>query len=188
MKETLGLIAAILAVVSHAPYIKDILHSRTRPHVFSWVIWSIVTLLVFFGQLQEGAGPGAWTTGITGLTTILIAFLAFKQGSKDITKSDVIFFSAALATLIPWKLTNNPTISIILLTLIDILAFIPTLRKTIKDPSSETFLTYFLNLFRHGLSIPALATYNLATVLFPAVMLLLNGTMVSVILKSRVKK
>ncbi|HCR11053.1 MAG TPA: hypothetical protein DIU47_01755 [Candidatus Pacebacteria bacterium] len=136
-------------------------------------------------RLNKGGGAGSWTTGVTGLLTIFIALISFKYGSKDITRSDVIIFIAALLAIIPWLLTNDPTLSIIILTTVDVLAFIPTIRKTIKAPESETFVSYVLHALRHGLSITALGQYNIATYLYPLALAIMNVIIMLIILKSR---
>ena len=185
MKEIVGLVAAILTFVAVAPYIIDIFRNKTKPHIFTWVIWAIVTLFVFFGQWQKGGGPGSWTTGIAGIITIFIALISLKKGSRDITKLDIIMFVGALLGIIPWLLVKDPTISVVILTIIDVLAFIPTIRKTIKDPQSETFISYVLHAIRHSLSIIALTNYNLATYIFPASIAVMNIIVILVILKPR---
>jgi len=188
MKELIGLITVVLAFIGLVPYIIDIFRNKTKPHIFTWVVWAMVTLLAFFGQWQKGAGAGSWTTGVTGILTIFIAVISLKKGSKDITKSDVIVFIMALIAIVPWLLTKDPTLSVVILTIVNTLAFIPTIRKTIKAPESETFSSYVIHTFRHSLSIIALTNYNLATFLYPAVVALSNLTVVIVILKSRYSK
>ena len=188
MKEFIGFVTIVLAFVALIPYIADIFRRKTKPHIFTWIVWAIVTILAFLGQWQKGGGAGSWTTGVTGLLTIFIAFISFKYGSKDITKSDTLIFIAALLAIIPWLLTSDPTLSIIILTTVDVLAFIPTMRKTIKDPGSETFVSYVLHAIRHGLSITALAQYNIATYLYPSALAIMNVIIMLIILKSRYLK
>jgi hypothetical protein len=188
MKELVGLITVALAFIGLVPYIIDIFRNKTKPHVFTWVVWAMVTFLAFLGQWQKGAGAGSWTTGVTGILTIFIAIISIKKGSRDITKSDVIVFIMALIAIIPWLLTKDPTLSVIILTIVNTLAFIPTIRKTMKDPKSETFSSYVIHTFRHSLSIVALSNYNLATFLYPSVVALSNLIVVVVILKSRYVK
>jgi len=188
MKEIIGFITVVLTFIALYPYIVDIFRNKTKPHIFTWVIWAIVTILVFVGQWQKGGGPGSWTTGITGILTIFIAVISFKKGSRDITKSDVIMFVGALLGIIPWLLAKDPTLSVVILTIIDVLAFIPTIRKTIKDPESETFISYVLHTIRHSLSIFALANYNLATYIYPASLAIMNVVIILAILKPHFKK
>lgn len=183
MKETLGFVTIILSIIGHVPYIIDTVRGKTKPHIFTWVIWSIITLLAFFGQWVKGGGAGSWGTGVTGLMAICITLFAIKKGVKDITLSDKIFFVGALLAIIPWYLTKDPTISVIIAATIDFSAFVPTIRKTIKNPKSETLATYSINIVRHILSFIALENYNLVTVLYPAYLLGMNSVMTVVILR-----
>lgn len=188
MKEIIGFITVALAFIALYPYISDIFRNKTKPHIFTWMVWAIVTILAFFGQWEKGGGAGSWTTGVTGILTIFIALISLKKGSRDITKFDKMVFVGALLAIVPWMMTKDPTLSVVILTIIDVLAFIPTIRKTIKDPHSETFISYVLHSIRHSLSILALANYNLATYIYPASLAIMNILLVIIIAKSELKK
>lgn len=185
VKELLGLAAALLAVAGSVPYVRDIFKGATKPHVFTFLIWSIVTTLAFLGQWAAGGGPGAWTTGIMAVLSICVLILSFKYGTKDITRFDLLCLIGALGAIIPWWLTSDPTISIVLATFIDVLAFFPTIRKTFFAPTSETLISYVLNIPRHGLAILALTQLSVATYIYPAAGLLMNIVLVSVIIGRR---
>ena len=187
MKELLGLTAAALAVLQAIPYFWDIFHHRTKPHLYTYLIWSIVTGLAFLGQVAAGGGPGAWTTGVMTVITIAVLLLCFKYGTEDITALDAVFLGGALISIIPWYLTSDPMLSVVLATGIDVLAFLPTIRKTYNDPTSETLISYISNLFRHPISILALTSYSITTVIYPAALLVMNIIMVSVIVSRRRK-
>jgi hypothetical protein len=188
MKETIGILTVLLSIIGHTPYIIDTYKKKTRPHVFSWLIVSIVTTIAFVAQLASGAGAGSWSTGITAIIVIIVAVLAVRNKNTEISFSDKVFFVLALLAIIPWYLTKNPTLSVIMVTILDACAFIPTLRKTLKDPESETFATYSINIIRHLLSLVAISTYNLTTILYPAYLLVLNVTITTVILNYRFKQ
>jgi hypothetical protein len=181
MKEILGLIAVALAFIGFYPYVRDIFRGKTKPHLFTYLIWSIVTALAFFGQWVSGAGPGAWTTGVMAVLTILVLVLSFKYGTEDVTRLDVIFLIAALIAIVPWWLTDDPTVSVIIATFVDVCAFFPTIRKTYNDPLSETLISYVLNLFRHGLAVLALTSFAVATYIYPVALFFMNAILVAVI-------
>ena len=185
MKELLGLAAASLAILQSLPYIRDIFRGKTKPHLYTYLIWSIVTALAFFGQLSAGGGAGAWTTGVMAILTIFVLLLCFKYGTEDITFLDAVFLVGALVAIIPWWITNDPMYSVILATAIDVLAFFPTIRKTYNDPSSETLISYISNLIRHPLSILALSVYSVTTVVYPAALFVMNAILVLVIVFRR---
>lgn len=185
VKEILGGIAATLAIAQSVPYIIDIFRGTTRPHLYTYLIWSIVTTIAFFGQVAGGGGPGAWTTGAMAALTIFVLLLCFKHGTEDVTTFDLVCLIAALFAIVPWWLTKDPMYSVVLATAIDVLAFFPTIRKSYNDPSSETLISYVSNLLRHPLSILALSVYSVTTVVYPAALFAMNIILVSVIVTRR---
>lgn len=185
MKEALGVLAVVLAFACYAPYIWDTLRGRTKPHLFTYLIWAIVPVVVFAGQIAAGAGPGAWTTGAMALLALVVLVLSFTHGTKDVTKLDLVFLIAAFAAIVPWYLTHNPTLSITLATIIDICAFAPTIRKTLNDHTSENLLSWVLNAARNAVAILALATFTFATVVFPLALLVMSLAVVGIIVTGK---
>jgi hypothetical protein len=168
-KETLSAIAIVLTFVAFVPYIRSILSNQIKPHVFSWAIWSITTLVVFFAQVEDGAGVGAWATGVSGCVTVLIACLAYwKRADISITRLDWLFLTAALFSLPMWYFTSDPLWAVIILTAVDVLGFGPTIRKAYSFPYSESLLFFIIFAARDLLVITALENYTVTTVLFPA--------------------
>ena len=169
IKDILSGIAMLLTFIAFAPYIRSVLNGTVKPHIFSWAIWGITTSSVFFAQLADNGGAGAWAIGFSGSITLFIAILAYnKRGDISITPSDWAFFSAALAALPIWFFTNNPIWAVIVLTTVDLLGFGPTIRKTWHHPYSESLTFMVLFLLRNLLVLTALEHYSVTTALFPA--------------------
>lgn len=181
MKLPIAIIASILAFVGNISYLKDILKGRVKPHPYTWFIWSIVSMTTFFGGLAKGAGIGALPTGIAeGFTIIIFLFslkYIFRKEAGHIHKIDHYFLAIALIGLIPWILTSDPTISVVIVVLIDIIAFIPTLRKTWSRPHTEKPLLYEMNVARHVLTLLSLGSYNIATTFHSIAMIFTNSLM-----------
>ena len=169
-KEILSAIAIALTFAAFVPYIRAILGGTTRPHVFSWVIWGSTTFVVFLAQIEGKAGVGAWPIGVSGSITLFIACLAYvRRADITITKSDWLFFISALSSLPLWYVTSDPLWAVVILTIIDVLGFGPTVRKAYSFPHSESLLFFALFAVRNVLVILALESYSVTTVLFPAV-------------------
>lgn len=185
MKESIAIIASVLAIVGNVPYLKDIINKRVQPHPYTWFIWSIVSCIIFFGQLARGAGIGALPTAASEIFTIIIFFFSIQYGFKNIKWVDTLFLIMALVGIIPWIITKDPTISVIIAVSIDLIAFIPTLRKTWLHPETETPILYSMNVLRHILMLFSLKAYNIATTLHSIVMITSNSFMTLIILRKK---
>lgn len=172
MIVTVNLVFSIAAIAvtcaTFIPYIVSIWLGKTRPHVFSWVIWGSTTLIVFFAQLESKGGVGAWPIGVSGVLTIGVAYLAFlKRADTRVTHTDRLFFITALASLPFWYFTSDPMWAVILLTFVDLLGFGPTLRKAYSFPHEENLTFFVLFAIRNMCALLALEAYSVTTVLFP---------------------
>jgi hypothetical protein len=148
-------------------------------------VWSIVSCIIFFGQVAKGAGIGALPTATAEIFTIIIFFFSLQYGFKNIKKIDTVFLVIALLGIVPWVLTKDPTISVIIAVGIDLVAFIPTIRKTWVQPKTETPILYSMNVLRHILMLFSLQAYNIATMLHSIVMITTNSLMTFLILRKK---
>ena len=168
-KEILSTIAIALTFAAFVPYIRTIISGTTKPHVFSWIIWGTTTFLVFLAQLKGKGGVGAWPIGVSGIITIFIAFLAYaKHSDITATKTDWLFFVSAMSSLPLWYITSDPLCAVVILSIVDVLGFGPTVRKAYSFPHSESLLFFALFAVRNILVIMALEYYSVTTALFPA--------------------
>jgi hypothetical protein len=185
-RETLSAIAIVLTFVGFWPYGRSILKGETKPHVFSWVIWSAVTLIVFFAQLAAKGGAGAWPTGVAGVVTTGIAILAWmRRGDTAVTRSDWLFLALAGLSLPVWFLTDDPLWAVVILTSADLLGFGPTFRKAWRSPLEESISLYSVAVVRNILIIAALETLSLTTILFPAAVAISCAIFVAMVLARR---
>ena len=184
-KIAFGMAAVVISFLGYIPYFRDIINKKTKPHVFSWFIWSLAGGIGFFAQIISGAGSGAWILGLGFTISAIITILAFRQGEKTITLSDWVAFSGALLGLILWRLTDNPLLAIIFIIITDGLAFVPTFRKAYHKPYEETFISWFFSSFKFLLALVATQSYSLTTVLYPLYLFLSNGAFALMLLVRR---
>ncbi|MEA5410446.1 hypothetical protein VB737_01575 [Synechococcus sp. BA-120 BA3] len=169
MKLLLSGAAIALTFAAFLPYIVSIRAGRTRPHVFSWLIWGVTTLLVFLATWAGGGGVGAWPTGVSALITFHIAWLSQAHGAdRAITKADWLFLAGAASALPFWFLTADPLAAVLVLTLVDLLGFGPTLRRAWSHPEQERIGFFGLFVLRNLLVLLSLERLTLTTALFPA--------------------
>lgn len=181
MKQVIGAIAVILTFLAYIPYYRDILKRKTRPHIYSWSLWGLLTILLVALQIKGGAGPATWVTAAAGILCLGVVFLSFRSGRRDITKSDTIVAILSLLAIGFWLIADQPTISITLVILADMLAFIPTVRKSYAHPYSETLSLYVTNALRFCLALFAVDHYTYLSSSW-IVAWILGNTLLSIIL------
>jgi hypothetical protein len=164
----------ILGIIGFVPYLKSIFAGATKPHIFTWTIWSITMFIAFAAQLSAGAHLGAYHTGFLALSCIFICALALKYGEKNITRADVIYLSAALVAIPVWFITDTALYAVIIVLVVDMLGFLPTIRKSIAKPHEENAQYYFIETFSFGFAILAIESYSVTTTLYPLVLLIMN--------------
>ena len=181
MKEIIGIIAVVLTFIAYIPYYRDILKGKTRPHIYSWSLWGFLTILLVALQIKGGAGAATWVTAAAGLLCIGVVFLSLKNGKKDITRSDTIVAILGFLAIIFWLVIHQPLISITLVILADMLAFIPTIRKSYYHPYTETLSLYVTNALRFGLALLAVEQYTYLSTSW-IIMWIIGNTLLSVLL------
>ena len=184
-KTILSITAVAIAIVSYVPYFRDIFCNKTKPHAFTWLVWSVLNGIAFAGQVADGGGVGAAAVGLTAVALFSIFVLALFKGEKDIKVFDWLCLSGAFVALLLWPLTNSPLTTVVLITVIDVFGFLPTVRKSYNKPFQETLPTYALSILKYGLVVVALESYSLVTVLFPASLVILNALFVVMLVVRR---
>lgn len=181
-KLFLGISSAILMVIAYIPYLKDLFSYKTKPHMFTWLIWGITQGTATAAVILNGGGFGS-IAFVVGTALVFVVFLlSFRYGTKNVIKKDFIILFFALSAIFIWWFTKNPLFSVILVSLIDGIGYIPTLRKTYEDPSTETPIFWFMMFLTALLSIIALSNYSLVNMLYMLTLMTLNLVMFALIL------
>ena len=183
----LGSIALILGLFQYFPYIWDVLKNKTKPHAFSWFAWSLPTVVVFFAQIADNGGPGVWATGLTAFLCTVIFVLSLFKGEKDIRLLDWFSFIFSILGIALWFVTKNPLWAVGLTTAVDVVGFVPTVRKSILKPEEETRSTYFLGGLKWVFSVAALSNLSLVTLVYPIAMIFANWGFVALLAWRRMR-
>lgn len=167
MKAFLGILATVVAISGYLPYIRDTFKGKTKPHVFSWFLWGLVSSIAFGIQITNKGGFGSIPNLVMVIICLVIFLRALKNGTKGISKFDVISLVLALLAIIMWLVVKEPLISVFLIIIVDLFSFLPTFRKSWNKPNEETFITWAMNAVRQVLIILALDEINIVNVSYP---------------------
>jgi hypothetical protein len=118
---------------------------------------------------------------------LVIFVTALVVGRKNIVKVDWLFLAGSILALFLWSVTESPFWSVILITVVDAVAFAPTFRKAWSKPWSETLITYLLSSVKFVFVILALEKYLIVTALYPFSLIIMNGLFVLMLVFRRPK-
>lgn len=174
-------LSAVIGIGSFVPYIRDIFRLKTTPHSYSWLIWALLQGTGALAMLSAGASWGALSVTIGSVLCISVFLLSLRYGTKNITVFDTICFSGALLATAVWFFLHDALFAIVLVSFIDLLAFLPTFRKAYAEPHSETTATYVLSGIADGLALLALGVFSVATSLYLCTLVITNFACAGVI-------
>ena len=175
MKDVAAAVAIVFVFINYIPYVRNIIRGKTHPHIYSWFLWTLITIIVFALQVSDRAGPGAFVTLAAGMFSLTVLILGFRLGKKNITRSDTAILIITLIAVGFWLVAKQPALSAVLVTFADLLAFVPTIRKSWHQPNTETLFLYAMNTLRFILVLLALQNYSILTALNPTSWLLANA-------------
>ncbi len=185
MQEVFAGLSLLMGFSTFAPYFVGMAKGTARPHIFSWITWSLVTGIGFVVSLSHGGGAGALIFGMQSLLCMVVAIYAVFKGEKRITTLDRVAFGSALAVTLMYVVTQQAVLAAFLATMIDLLGYIPTFRKSYTLPNDEPVLTYTFSGMSFLFSLFALQEWSFTTAFYPFVLIFSNASLVAFLLIRR---
>lgn len=179
MKELFAVISLILGFATFVPYYIAMWHGTVKPHVYSWIPWTLTTGVGFWVSMESGGGYGAWLFALQAICCGSVLVYAIFRGDHHVTTFDRMTFAGSILALILYILTKNAIAAVILIAAVDALGFVPTFRKSFMKPWDEPTLTYALSGISFMFAIAALTIYGFETVFYAAVLVVANLTFVA---------
>jgi hypothetical protein len=160
-----ALVVACMLTAAIVPYVLDTLKGKTKPHLYTWLVWCVTGVIGTAALVYGGGGYPVYTMALGTAFCVLVFLLSFKYGTHNITVSDTLALIVCGVAIFIWLGLNNPLWSAVLGITIDIVAYWPTLRKTYAEPWSESLSSWFLWVLTPIFSILALDAYNVFTLI-----------------------
>lgn len=172
----LGVSSGIVQFVSIIPYVWSMLKGATRPNIVSWLLWTILQFIAIFAQLSAGASWSLIILIAMTINTCLVLLLCFGgYGYAKYGWLDIACAAIAVAAIVLWQLTNEPLVALVLTITADLMASIPTIAKTYRDPYSENVLGWYLVTAAAALSVFSTTIINAENLIYPAYLFAMTG-------------
>jgi hypothetical protein len=185
-KLILSVTVILLTVfVGHIPYLVGMFKGKIKPHIYSWLIWTITFGIATLGVKHGEGGWGVLSMSV-GLFFVFIIFLScFKYGTRNITKFDTVMLFFALLAVVVWFQLHNPLLAVFMATAIDFIGYIPSFRKSFQDPWSESVVVWSVFTIAGLLAILSLNEYNLLTLTYLVITEIANLILIGICLVRR---
>jgi hypothetical protein len=182
---TIGELSIGVSMAGLVPYVKQIIWGNVRPERATWFIWTIIMLMSLLGFDAAGGGDGWWFILGDFLVTFVIFIFSLFRGVGGWSKLDIICLIVATFGLILWQVSNQPLLVLIGVIVADVMGVIPTLKKALEQPESESASTFLFTTVAAAMGFVAVGNWNWTLLSYPLYLFLANGIVAQVILVSQ---
>ncbi len=141
----LEIIGSTISFLGFIPYIFSIIRGETKPHLFTWFIWTVIGTILCFSYYASGAPPMALLLPIAYAIGPCITFcFALYYGEKSYDTFDILCLILAGLSLIVWYFTGEPVLTLVMNILIDFFGAVPTVRKVYHHPETENLNSWLI--------------------------------------------
>ncbi len=186
--STAGIAAGVIGFIAFVPYIIGTLNHTTRPNKATWIIWTVLGIIIAASYYASGARDSAWTPIAYAIGITIVAILSVKYGEEGWTALDKWCLVGAGAGLALWAITKEPVTAYYLTTIVDATGAVPTIKKAWERPESEINLAWPMFLVANTLNLFAISEWSAAMALYPVYVFILAGTMTVLVYGPRIKK
>ena len=107
----LGVLAVLVGIADTIPYVRDTLRGATRPHRGTWLIWSVLAIVVCLSQRADGASWSLLMAAAQAVLTSLVFVLAIRRGEGGVGASDRVMIAIAAGGVVGWIVADEPIVA-----------------------------------------------------------------------------
>jgi hypothetical protein len=179
----IGQIAGGISFVAYVLYYISIVQGRSRPNRATWIILTVVGVLIAASYYAAGARSTMWVAIAYTVGPFIAAILSFKYGEGGTTRFDIFCLVGCALSVVLWIFFKNPVVVLVINIVIDFLGILPTLKKSYLDPASEDRLAWSVTTFSNVLNIFAIEAWIFSVAVYPVYMVIVNGLVTAFIFR-----
>ena len=178
-------VSTVLVVGSIIPYLIDIVKKKTKPRVVTWLNWGILGAIAGAAALKDGQIPAALLSFASVIEVGMVVLLGLYYGDRRFGRFDILTQIAAIIGLILWLVFNSPLTAIVAVTVIDLIAALPTYKHIWQSPTEETLSTFCISAVASLITLLVSFNANVSGLIFPIYLLTANVGMAGLIIARR---
>ena len=178
LEKIAGVAAGLVIASAQLIYLTNTIQRKIKPSVLSWLGWAFLMGTSVLSQVLTKGWQWSQTSVLcSAFGCLAIAGVAFFSGNFSLLRKDWSFLILGLGCLGIYIFSNNPWATTLFAIAADGLLGIPTIGKAWRDPSSEKSPAWVLGVISSALALVICIGHDWIYVLFPAYLLLFNGSM-----------
>ncbi|HRC28114.1 MAG TPA: hypothetical protein PKV96_01885 [Candidatus Saccharimonas sp.] len=183
----IGIFAVILISISDLSYVKAIWRRQAQPHRYTWFIFLMTALVIFWSQFALGSRDSLFVFGwfVVVNLTIFCLSLTRGRGVGGLDWPNSIALIVALASITLWFTMSSALMALICILVADTIGITLSLIKTWRDPSSEPLMMWGLGSVATALNVAAVGSPEWFLYLAPIHLFLCDVLMATTIMVRR---
>lgn len=181
VQDVFGAVAFLIIVISESLYIRSIFIPdkktgvRTQPSRSTFWIWTAVQGVLAASYIASGEVFAAGLSVAYALMFAVIALLSIRYGYSKWERSDSFCVWAVGVTIVLWGISGSFFVALVASVVSDFIGAVPTIKKAIADPKSESRSAWALTVLACMLNIFAVRTWGVADAVYIPYLLFING-------------
>ncbi len=175
----------VVSVAGAIPYVYSILKREIQPERATWGIWTLVLVLAVAAYGTAGAGKSIYFLVGDLCITAVIFGISLRYGVGGWSKLDRVCLLAAVFGLLLWQLSHTPFWQIAGAVVADMVAVVPTIRKSLQDPLGDSPITFAASALAALLGVLSVGRWDVVLILYPLYLYSINFLTAVVIGTSR---
>ena len=124
----------LVGIAGTIPYVGDTLRGTTRPHRGTWLIWSVLAIVVCLSQRADGATWSVLMAGAEAALKARIFLLASASARVPSSAPETVLIAIATVGVAGWLIADEPIVATACVVAADLIATGMMLPKTWRDP------------------------------------------------------
>ena len=142
---------------------------QTKPNLVLWTFWAIWPMISSAAALSQGITWATVPVMVAGLNPlcVIVAGVLFQQSYWKLRPFDYFCGGLAVLAIALWAATDEPNLAIAISLIGDLIIAMPTFKKAIEDPKSESSSTYIARTFSALTSFLFVVEWKFAEIAYP---------------------
>lgn len=141
-----SIVSSLMFVFASTMYVRSVSRGQVRVSVSTFSILAMTSVSQAIALLSAGSFYASVFMAMTAVVNSLVVYYGVRRKIFELKTLDLVSFVAAIAGLVAWYFTKDPSLNVYILTGAILISFVPLIRKTFRNPETESTLPWMLML------------------------------------------